>query len=86
VRARRVRNFVLVALVVGAAGGRVARAQQDLGHKTLGTIGLDAGELPEPASTSRTRSARTARMISSTATAIACPSGCKRARSKTSSA
>jgi len=48
VRARRVRNFVLVALVVGAAGGRVARAQQDLGHKTLGTIGLDAGELPEP--------------------------------------
>ncbi|HEX6835942.1 MAG TPA: transporter, partial [Polyangia bacterium] len=41
--ARRARNFVLVALVV--AGG-AARAQKDLGHKVLGTLGLDAGELP----------------------------------------
>lgn len=41
-RARAVRKIVLVALLV--AGG-AARAQQDLGHKVLGTIGLDAGEL-----------------------------------------
>jgi hypothetical protein len=42
VRARAVRKIVLVALL--AAGG-AARAQQDLGHKVLGSLGLDAGEL-----------------------------------------
>ena len=33
-------------LVLGLLAGGVARGQQDLGHKTLGTLGLDAGAQP----------------------------------------
>ena len=40
-RARAACKVVVVLLVTGG----VARAQQDLGHKTLGTLGLDAGKL-----------------------------------------
>lgn len=40
---RTFRRFVLVAVYLGCASSRSVRAQQDIGHKILGGVGVDAG-------------------------------------------
>ncbi|MBS2027451.1 MAG: transporter [Deltaproteobacteria bacterium] len=40
--------LVTTAFVAALTASSVCHAQQDLGHKTLGTVGLDAGTQPQP--------------------------------------